>query len=233
MKKIGTSFRKPSALQAAPELIDIQAFMPIDAADYERLKADIKTSGEIRDALKIYTDRRTGQDLILGGYNRWKIAGELGLDRVPVDEYEGTPAERRDLVVKDNLNRRHLTAEQKRDLIRYFLKQDPARSNKSIAHKTGTTKETVKTQRAKMETGGEIRPLGKVTGRDGKQYTRTPKKPTVKAAPPEKDRAGAVILDARTRDYLDRYIDKHHGADRRKAIDRLIAYLTDKKRTLH
>jgi len=176
MKKIGSGVKSPRALQAAPELIEIQALMPIDPADRERLRADIRESGEVRDALKVYRDRRSGDLLILGGYNRWQIALELELSSVPVDEYEGTPAARRELVVKDNLNRRHLTGEQKRDLIRYFLKQDPAQSNKAIAHKTGTTKETVKAQRAKLETGGEIRPLGKVTGRDGKQYTKTPAK---------------------------------------------------------
>jgi hypothetical protein len=223
MKKIGTGVKSPRALQAAPELIEIQALMPIDPADKERLRADIQESGEIRDALKVYRDRRSGDLLILGGYNRWQIALELELSSVPVDEYEGTPAQRRDLVIKDNLNRRHLTAEQKRDLIRYFLKQDPAQSNKAIAHKTGTTKETVKAQRAKLETGGEIRPLGKVTGRDGKQYTKPAKTPARKAEKPAK--VDAAILDAKARDYLDKYISRYQGRDRVKAITRLIKHL--------
>lgn len=177
MKKIGSGSRSPRSLQAAPELIEIQAFMPMDPADRERLKKDIEETGEIRDPLKIYKDRRTGQDLILGGYNRQQIAIELGIDLVPVDEYEGTPAERRDLVVKDNLNRRHMTAEQKRALIRYFYKQDPGQSARTVSKKTGVDHKTVQRVKADMSAGGEIPHLTAVRGRDGKTYRKPVKKP--------------------------------------------------------
>jgi len=168
MKKIGSSFRNPKALQAAPELIEIQAYMPMDPADLERLKADIKENG-VRDSLKIYRDRRTGQDLIMGGYNRQQIALELGIDTLPVDEYEGTPQERRELVINDNLNRRHLTAKQKRNLIRYFLKKDPGQSDRIIGKKTGTHHSTVSKERAGAVRRGEISHVDKRTDTRGRQ----------------------------------------------------------------
>lgn len=140
IKKIGESIKRPQALQASPELIEIQALMPIDPLDKERLKKDIKENG-IRDPLKVY--QKNGQWYILGGYNRQQIALELGIDTLPVQEYEGTPDERRDLVINDNLNRRHLTSEQKTKLIRYFLKQDPGQSDRIIGKKTGTHHSTV------------------------------------------------------------------------------------------
>jgi hypothetical protein len=227
MKKIGSGLKSPKALQAAPELIEVQAFMPMDPADLARLKADIMASGEIRDPLKIYLDRRTGNEYILGGYNRWQIALELGITPVPVDYYEGippepTPAELKkikqglkDLVINDNLNRRHLTAEQKRKLITHFLEQDPAQSNKSIAKKTGTTKETVKAQREQLETRGRISPPDKVKGTDGKQY----KKPAVKPAAPRP----AAPLKSDVKRLIREYIQAQR--DTRAAARDLIDYI--------
>jgi predicted ArsR family transcriptional regulator len=69
-----------------------------------------------------------------------------------------------------------MTTRQKQDLIVFLLRQDPSQSDKSIARKVGTTKETVKSQRKKLETGGEIRPVRQVRGADGKVY-RKPWKP--------------------------------------------------------
>jgi len=175
MKKIGTGLRIWQALEPAPELVEIQDLMPIDQGDYERLKKDIQKNG-VRDPLKAY--QKGTQFFIIGGLNRWKIAQELGISEpLPLDIYQGNGKEYRELAVIDNLNRRHLTAEQKRELIKYFLKKDPEQSNKSIARKTGTTKETVKTQREKLTTGGEIRPVKIVKGQDGKTYKKQ-QKPT-------------------------------------------------------
>src|SRR5271157_2583801 len=205
MKKIGSSFRNPKALQAAPELIEIQAYMPMDPADLERLKADIKENG-VRDPLKIYRDRRTGQDLILGGYNRQQLALELGIDTLPVDEYEGTPQERRELVVDDNLNRRHLTAEQKRALIRYCLKKDPGQSDRIIGKKTGTHHSTVSKERAGAVRRGEISHVDKRTD------TRGRKQPAKKQTAPRQ--AGPKKADVKriVRDYIHSAPDPHLAA---------------------
>jgi ParB-like chromosome segregation protein Spo0J len=85
MKKISSKLIIPQQLQASPELITVQALMPIDSSDRERLKNDIKESKEIRDPIKVYYDNKQNSFLILGGFNRWQIAIELGLDTVPID----------------------------------------------------------------------------------------------------------------------------------------------------
>ncbi len=160
--------------QPSPELKKLQSLMPITADDRDRIKNDIEKTKKIRDPLKVYYNNKTDKLMILAGLNRWLIVKELKLDiKIPYDVYEGlTVKEKEELVINDNLNRRHLTREQKQNLINYFLKADPEQSNKSIAKKTGSTKETVKSQREKLESRGEIRPLEIVKGQDGKQYKK-------------------------------------------------------------
>ena len=152
-------------LEPSPELVEVQALMPIDPADRERLKEDISKDG-IRDAIKVY--KNGNKYLILGGYNRWRIAQELGIKTVPVEIYHLTEEERRDLVIKDNLNRRHLTREQKQRLIEYFLKKEPEQSDRVIAKKTSSDHKTVGTIRNKLQSTGEIPRLEKRIGLDGK-----------------------------------------------------------------
>lgn len=154
-----------SILEPSPELIEVQALMPIDPKDRDRLKDDIAKDG-IRDAIKVY--KSGSKYYILGGYNRWRIAQELGIETVPVEIYHLDPEERRDLVIKDNLNRRHLSREQKQRLIAYFLKQNPDQSNRAIAEKTGSDDKTVGKVRKKLEFGAEIPHLDKRVGKDGK-----------------------------------------------------------------
>ncbi len=158
-------------LGISPELTEVQALMPIDPKDRENLKKDIEESGEIRDPVKVYINGN-GSYLILCGYNRWRIAQELGWENVPIEVLNLSPAERQELVWKDNLNRRHLTREQKQRLIDHFLKTDPVQSNRDIAKKTGSDHKTVGERRSKLESGGEIPHLKAVKGRDGKNYSK-------------------------------------------------------------
>ena len=152
-------------LEPSPELVEVQALMPIDPADRERLKEDIAKDG-IRDAIKVY--KNGSKYYILGGYNRWRIAQELGIRTVPVEIYYLPEDERRDLVIKDNLNRRHLTREQKQRLIEFYLRKEPEQSDRVIAKKTGSDHKTVGAIREKLESGGEIPHLDKRVGKDGK-----------------------------------------------------------------
>jgi hypothetical protein len=83
-----------------------------------------------------------------------------------------------DYVIALNLHRRHLTAEQKRELIAKVLKAKPGESNRKIAKQTKADHKTVAAVRGELESGGEIPQLEKTTGADGKQYkSRANKKP--------------------------------------------------------
>ena len=160
--------------------------MPFNEDDYLRLEKDIIESGEIRDAIKCYQDE-DGNFCILGGFNRWKIATENNIKTIPVQIFEGSTQEYKDLVIQDNLNRRHLTSKQKRELIGFLLKNDPEQSNKSIAKKTSSSKTTVQKARQKLQSCGHIDHVENVKGQDGKSY----KKPTT---PKKQDKPKKLIL---------------------------------------
>lgn len=98
-------------LEISKELQDVQSLMPISEADRETLKKDIQDAGIIRDPIKTY--KKGKKFLILGGYNRWNIAQELGWETVPVEVLDVNQAVRKNLVIDDNLSRRQLTEEQK------------------------------------------------------------------------------------------------------------------------
>jgi hypothetical protein len=67
-----------------------------------------------------------------------------------------------------NVHRRHLTPEQKRDLIAELLKATPEKSNRQIADEVKADHKTVGKVRAEKEATGEIPQLKKTTGKDGK-----------------------------------------------------------------
>ncbi|MBR1286070.1 hypothetical protein JQ597_28865 [Bradyrhizobium sp. AUGA SZCCT0177] len=83
-------------------------------------------------------------------------------------------------VISANIHRRHLTAEQKRELIAAVLKAQPAKSNRTIAKQTKANHKTVGAVRDKLEATGEIPQLAKTVGADGKA-----RKPPAEKAKPE------------------------------------------------
>ena len=175
----------PNQIKPSPELLDIQSVMPISGNDRERLENDIRNNG-VRDAIKVY-QTEDGEFLILGGMNRWEIALSEALETIPIDIYFGTPAEYRQLVRDDNLNRRHLTDKQKRDLIGFELVKAPEKSNRQIARETKTNHVTVQRVRDKKEESGEIEKQDKTIGGDGISRTTDIKRTEpVKAAAPKK-----------------------------------------------
>lgn len=186
MKKTNSTIVNPALLQPSPELLEIQEIMPIAKDDRARLENDIRNNG-VRDAIKVYQNE-DGEFLILGGMNRWEIASSECLEQIPVDIYSGSPEEYRQLVKDDNLNRRHLTASQKRSLIEFELMLSPEKSNRQIAEETKTHHVTVAKVRAKQEKKGEIERQTKTVGKDGKSRTTERKvaAPAKKAAPSKK-----------------------------------------------
>jgi hypothetical protein len=82
-----------------------------------------------------------------------------------------------DFVLAANLHRRHLTSEQKRELIAKVLKAKPEASNRKIAKQTKADDKTVAKVRCDLESTAEIPQLEKTTGADGRQRKARPKKP--------------------------------------------------------
>jgi len=110
-----------------------------------------------------------------------------------------------------NAHRRHLTAEQKRELIAKLLKATPEKSDRQIAETAKASPTTVGTVRAKLEQTGEVSKLDTRIGADGVAQPAKPKAaslPIAQKTPPAQKRATAIIgfamlLRHKTSDTLD------------------------------
>ncbi len=181
-------------MQLASELILIQDLMPIDSYDRNNLKEDIKKHG-IREPIKGYV--KNGIFFILAGANRFEIATELGLREVPVEIMDKLPKkEREQFCIDDNLNRRHLTRQQKRKLIERELLTHPHLSDRQIAQKTQASPTTVGTQRKSLEQLSKLDTLTERKGKDGKTR-KTPEKieASVKTTNPGKKMNEPELID--------------------------------------
>lgn len=146
-----------SEIKISPELETVQKLMPISQEDYDRLKQSIEEDGKIREPLKGYQDK-VGNFFLLSGWTRLKIASELGFKTVPVDFIEGldTKEKRESFAISENLDRRHFTTEQKRELTKYFLRLNPEKSDREISKQVGVDHKTVSKLREKEISRGEI-----------------------------------------------------------------------------
>jgi hypothetical protein len=87
-----------------------------------------------------------------------------------------------EFVVSANVRRRHLTAEQKRDLIGKLVKAKPERSDNATAKMIGASGKTVTSVRRDLEATSEIPKLDKTVGADGKARPSAKPKPQGKEA---------------------------------------------------
>jgi len=113
-----------------------------------------------------------GLDLFLGLPDRLEVA--INYISPPDDTYA--------FVVSANIHRRHLTAEQKRELIAKLLKSTPEQSDRQIAETVKVDHKTVGAVRAEQEGRGEIPHVE--TRTDAKGRKQPAKKPSAKPASP-------------------------------------------------
>jgi ParB/RepB/Spo0J family partition protein len=145
----------------------IDALPPLSPEERAELQADIAQHGVMVPVLV------TEADEVLDGHNRLTIAAELGLTAVPVQVVRGlSESQKRDRAEDLNLHRRHLTRDQKREVIARRLKSDPARSNNAIATELKVSDTTVAKVRAELESTSQIGKLVATRGRDGKTRRR-------------------------------------------------------------
>jgi hypothetical protein len=84
-------------------------------------------------------------------------------------------------VTSANIHRRHLTAEQKRELIAKLIEADPSKSDRQIAETVKASPTTVGTVRAEMEAKGDVSKLD--TRTDSKGRKQPARKTTTKPPP--------------------------------------------------
>ena len=119
----------------------------MSADQFLELKEDIKAFG-LREPIW------TKDGAILDGRNRYRACLELDIEP-QFREFTGDDAVM--FVLSTNLRRRHLSARQRRTLIRKYLQESPDRSNRQIAADLGVSPTTVGTVRATVQFGQSAR----------------------------------------------------------------------------
>jgi hypothetical protein len=166
-------------------------FPLMQSPELDALVADIKANG-LREKVDLY------QGKILDGRNRYRALQRLGIDPSAADKQyfrkaiyahstggEVAPHEQdnddraRAYVISKNIHRRHLTAEQRRDLIAKLLKAEPKKSDRQIAETVKVDHKTVGAVRAEQEGRGEIPHVEERTDTKGRKQPA--KKPPAKA----------------------------------------------------
>src|SRR5215471_8976 len=141
-------------------------FPLMEGAEFEALVADIKANG-------LHGDIVLYDGMILDGRNRYHacLAAAVAPTTVNGDAWIKDPAA---YVISANIQRRHLTAEQKRELVEKLLNAAPEKSDRQIAKIAKVSPTTVGTKRAKMEKAGDVSKL------DTRRDTRGRKQPSKK-----------------------------------------------------
>jgi ParB-like chromosome segregation protein Spo0J len=160
------SWRDALKVHPAAELFPL-----IEGEGFAELVADIKANGLI-DPIVLY------DGMILDGRNRYRAclaAGVTPYFRVAVQSPETANIARPLItdpvayVISANIQRRHLTDEQKRELIAKLIEAQPQKSDRQIAKQVKRDHKTVGAVRTKMEDVGRIPHVEKRTDTKGRK----------------------------------------------------------------
>ena len=149
-------------------------FPPISEEDFNKLAGDIKLNGLHQPIV-----RNQGQ--ILDGNNRYR-ACELAKIAPKFADFTGDDAAARNYVISANIHRRHLSPEQRREIIAALLKAEPTKSDRTIAGTANVDHKTVGAVREQLEGRGEIPHVETTTDKVGrKQPKKRSAKPKVRS----------------------------------------------------
>lgn len=136
-------------------------FPMMTEAELDELAADIAKNGLWQ--VPVWFREAKGEPSLLDGRNRIAAIDRIGdpalrdqLRRVVVEQGDVLAMDPYAYVVSANIRRRHLTAEQKRELIGKLLKENPGRSDRATAKIATVDHKTVAAVRAEAERRGEI-----------------------------------------------------------------------------
>jgi hypothetical protein len=135
-------------------------FPLMEGEEFSALVADIKANG-LRETIILFEGK------IIDGRNRYRAC--LAARRKP--QWETYNAQIEDpvaYVISKNIHRRHLTAEQRREIIAKLIAAQPEKSDRAIAEQAKIDKNVVSRVRKKAEATGAVAPVEKRTGKDGK-----------------------------------------------------------------
>jgi ParB-like chromosome segregation protein Spo0J len=163
-------------------------FPPIEGVEFDELVADIKANGLIEPIVML-------DGMILDGRNRYRACVAADVEPTFRPFTSDDPAA---YVISANIHRRHLTAEQKRDLITERIKAAPEKSDRAIADTLKVSPTTVgKVRRATIHRGQLPE---KRIGKDGKALKQQARKALAQSDRPEtgnENNGAAVGIDRR------------------------------------
>jgi hypothetical protein len=169
---------------------------------------------------------KRGEFYLLDGRNRVAAGGSLngiGLDDnvwpnivLPpaLDAYDpivlGPAVDPYEYVLSANMHRRHLTAEQKREIIAKLLKAQPEKSNRTIAQPINVDHKTVGSVRDRLEARGEIPHVSTVEDTKGRQQpTKKARRTADDFIADQKAQATAVADRAEEHSQQAEQVDEH------------------------
>jgi hypothetical protein len=165
---------------------------PLPYEQFVALRDNIAVNGVL---VPILVDSDGPRREIIDGNYRKAIADELGYDCPEIVQGDLTEEEKRTLARALNLARRHLTQEQKRQLVADQLRETPDRSNRWVGKQMGVHHATVAAVRAEMVATGQIIQLERTVGEDGKARPAIRQPQVVHRSPAERRaRIEAVTL---------------------------------------
>jgi DNA-binding MarR family transcriptional regulator len=162
-----------------------ELFPLMPEAELRELGEDIKAKGGLIQAVHLYKgklldggNRLDAMELVGFTFDNAELNGLAHHLKDSVDPY--------DYVIAANLHRRHLTADQRRDLIAKVLKAKPEASNRQIAEQVKASHPTVAKVRAELEQKGDVEKVSTSTDTKGRKQPRkraTPTSGAVEAKP--------------------------------------------------
>ncbi len=188
-----TDSTKPKGWRTVLEVHPAAELFPlVGDAELRDLATDIDQNG-LREPVDIYDDPEIGT-CVIDGRNRLNALQLIGRvknfdpRRQPVPHFyrpvgRGEPFDPYAYAISKNIRRRHLTGEQRRNLIAEVLKAKPETSNRQIAKHVKADDKTVAKVRTELEATAEIPQLKKTAGKDGKRRPTRTTKPSATSAP--------------------------------------------------
>ncbi len=155
--------RPDRSCEAAP----FQLLPPLTPTELGELRADIEAHGV---QVPIIVDEN---GRVIDGHHRQRIAAQLGVPCPSTTVTGYTGAELRDMAVRLNLHRRHLTLEQKRAALAASIKADPDLSDRQHGARIGADHKTAGVIRARLEERGEVPHVVQRTDSTGRQQPAT------------------------------------------------------------
>jgi ParB-like chromosome segregation protein Spo0J len=148
-----------------------QALPPLSHEEYRDLEQDILANGIL---VPIIVDEN---GVVIDGHHRQKIAKHHNLPCPREIKAGFTDTEKRGMALSLNVNRRHLTREQRRALVTESIKADPQLSDREHGRRTGVSDKTAGAVRDELEAGAEIPHHDSRVGGDGvEQPARKPRR---------------------------------------------------------